>query len=102
LSYRQRLGIARLALRVDRVYAAHAKLPASLDGVLDEKLPQVPICLFSGGQLIYRCGENQFSIYSPGPNSLDDGGGRMPDLTEERTRFDVAYPQYTQRKPTGT
>ncbi len=86
-------------LAVGRYRLKHGKLPESLNDLVPEFLPSIPIDPFNGNQLIYKKGEvvlekllpgeesssgkyenitkKGYVIYSVGQNGLDDGGVSM-------------------------
>jgi len=92
LRHRQRLNIARLAIRVGRYRAEHGELPDSLDAVVDESLRPLLVDLFSNKPLVYRTAAGGFTIYPVGEDGIDNGGGLKPDETEAGCRFEVRYP----------
>ncbi len=55
------------------------RYPAKLDELVPKYLPQVPGDVFSGEALIYKPTENDYLLYSVGPNGKDDGGLRRED-----------------------
>lgn len=93
MRHRQRLNIARLAIRVGRYRAERGELPGSLDSVVDESLRPLLIDLFSDQPLVYRATAGGFIIYPVGEDRIDNGGGMKPDETEGTCRFEVQYPE---------
>ena len=93
LRYRQKFITARLGLRVHRYFAEHGKFPASLAEITDDRLPTVPVDLFSGKPLVYKVLPDGFVIYPVGENGIDDGGSMKPDYIENVCNFEVHYPQ---------
>ena len=93
LRYRQRLQLARLGLRIDRYRTEHGRLPEKLEEVLDGRMREVPVGIFSGGPLVYRVMRDGFSIQNLGPNGKDDGidttSGKRKD--EHEGDFRVRY-----------
>ena len=91
LGLRQRVANARLALRIDRHYRQTGALPEALDEVLDEALPAIPPCVFSGRQPVYRKLPRGFAIYDMGAD-LTDNQVRTNDVHERTTLVKVVYP----------
>ncbi len=87
--HRQALLNARIGLRVARHYWANGTLPETLEEVLDEELPKLPVCLYSNKPLVYKKRSDGFAVYCLGDNGVDDGGGRKPDEQEGGSVFDV-------------
>ena len=61
--------LALLAYRHDT-----GSFPEKLDTLVPEYLSTVPTDPFGDGPLVYRGGEDDFTLYSVGPNCVDDGG----------------------------
>jgi hypothetical protein len=91
MSYRQVLIHGRLALRIDRHYRQTGALPETLDEVLDESLPSIPPCVFSGRPPVYRKLTSGFAIYDMGADLKDDQV-RTRDVHERTTLVKVVYP----------
>jgi hypothetical protein len=90
--HRQWLTNARVALRVDRYYRNNGGLPANLKDVLDEKMPELPLCLYSGlPPILAKRGAEGFIVYVPGSNGTDDGAAEEIDPFEARSAFQVIY-----------
>lgn len=71
-----RCAVAAIAVR--RFTLAHeGQLPKSLDDIVPDFLRAVPLDPYGTGALRYRRDEGGFTVYSLGPDALDDGG----DLT---------------------
>ena len=66
---RIRLLMAQLALRTH--YLEEGSLPSSLDALVPEYLPQVPQDPFSNGPLRAKREKWRFTIYSVGPDGID-------------------------------
>lgn len=98
LRYRMKLITARLGLRVDRYFAEHGKFPDSLAEITDDRLPAVPVDLYSGKPLIYKVFPDGFTIYPVGSDGSDNGGGMKPDHQEFYGGFEVHYPQLTPKE----
>ena len=62
LAYRQRLVASRLALRVSRYQLEKGSLPNSLEEVLDDTMPRIPLGLISGLAPEYIVHPGSFSI----------------------------------------
>lgn len=56
--------------------AEHGRFPDTLDALVPDLLPAVPLDLFSGDSLRYELKEDGFLLYSVGENGIDDGGLR--------------------------
>ena len=69
----QLINMGRLAMRVERYRAEHGSLPEELADVLDEELPEMPLCPFNGVPFGYYVAENGFVIYDYGRDGLDGG-----------------------------
>jgi hypothetical protein len=69
---RLRLLICDLAVRAYQM--KHSKLPNTLDEVVPEFLPAVPMDPFSGGPTLYRKVDGGYILYSVGSDGDDDGG----------------------------
>lgn len=76
----RRLLATELALHIYR--AERGEWPASLDALVPDYLPEVPLDPFSDAPLIYRLAEDQseYLLYSINVNRVDDGGvpGALP------------------------
>ena len=105
---RQQLRGLRLALRVDAYYRQHQQFPKSLDEVLDESLPQIPLGTYSRLPPVYRTlplrvSQQQsstqsaplgFAIYCVGENGVDDNGGdrTLPNMVDEwSSKIEINY-----------
>lgn len=81
---------ARMALEVERMAAALAcfkadkgRWPASLDELVPDLLPAVPVDLFSDKPLVYKPAADGYVLYSLGGNQKDDGGVRSDKPADE-------------------
>ncbi|HJT32299.1 MAG TPA: hypothetical protein VJ783_09675 [Pirellulales bacterium] len=81
------MDTARVAVAIERFRLRHAKLPESLDALVPEFLPEVPLDPFDGQPLRYRVDEAAYKVYSVGPDETDQDGqvtdalvGTPPDL----------------------
>ena len=67
------LSLSAIALK--RYSLRHGKLPATLDALVPEFLPSVPVDYMDGKPVKYRLNdENAFTLYSVGEDGKDDGG----------------------------
>jgi hypothetical protein len=62
------------ALAIERYRLSHGRLPAGLDDLVPDYLPETPLDPFDGRPLRYRLREPGFTVYSIGPDQTDDGG----------------------------
>jgi len=91
LWHRQRLTIARLALRVARYRTLHGRLPEMLAEVADQDIPEIPSDLFTGAALVYQPRQNGFLIFALNEQGEDDGGIRPADEVNLGARFEVMF-----------
>ena len=68
-----RMLIVKLAIRAYQ-WENNDQLPASLQELVPQYLPDVPIDPFGGKELNYRLEGNKYVLYSCGPDEDDDGG----------------------------
>ena len=73
-----RLGLAATAYRLK-----YGKLPATLEALVPEYLPRVPLDPFDGKSMRMAMDGGDMLIYSIGID-LKDNGGKAPDKQEER------------------
>jgi membrane protease YdiL (CAAX protease family) len=67
-----------LTIAIMRYHLEQGDLPETLDQLVDEGyLAVLPVDPFSDSSYIYRKTEDEFLLYSPGPNGEDDGGIRI-------------------------
>lgn len=67
--------MARVASALERHRLAAGDLPSDLQALIPDYLPALPLDPAGGGSLHYRrLSEDNFLLYSAGPNALDDGG----------------------------
>ncbi|MBD3176857.1 MAG: hypothetical protein GF320_16885 [Armatimonadia bacterium] len=60
-----------------RLYAMdHGEMPESLDALVPDYLPEMPLDPFTGEPLIYHPPAEGLALYSVGPDGQDDGGQR--------------------------
>jgi hypothetical protein len=78
-----------------RYKRTQGELPHSLQQlVTDGYIAQVPLDPFTGGQLIYRPCNSDFTLYSVGENFVDDGG--VSNLGKDTSHGDdVFWPRFT-------
>jgi hypothetical protein len=66
--------LARLAFALAAYRADHQAYPASLDKLVPDYIPKLPIDVFSQEDLHYSASGDSYLLYSVGPNRLDDEG----------------------------
>lgn len=54
----------------------HGEMPESLDALVPDYLPEMPLDPFTGEPLIYNPPDEGLALYSAGPDGQDDGGQR--------------------------
>jgi hypothetical protein len=89
---------ALLACALERYRLANGQFPKSLETLIPQFIPAIPIDPITGQPMIYRCtGGDRFQLYSVGWDEKDDGGkagmgkdGKTPIATEG----DWVWPQY--------
>jgi hypothetical protein len=69
-----RLAMLRTDLAIRSYRHTHRRWPASLEQLVPQELPAVPIDPFSQQPLVYRVAGDDFTLYSWGQNRQDDGG----------------------------
>lgn len=69
-----RVACARTALALERYRLTHGQYPATLDALVPDILPQVPLDPFDGKPLRYINDGKRVAVYSVGQNLQDDGG----------------------------
>ncbi|HEG44736.1 MAG TPA: hypothetical protein ENH94_11890 [Phycisphaerales bacterium] len=77
VSYHNRVEVEALiaTIAILRYEKEKTEYPESLDVLITEGyLKQLPMDPFSDGPLVYRVTDNDFILYSFGPNFIDDGG----------------------------
>jgi hypothetical protein len=75
-----RLLEAHLAVELYRL--RHGELPDSLDQLVPEQLPQVPLDPWTDRPLIYRKGGDSFVLYSTWSDKKDNGGRFLTDMSQ--------------------
>lgn len=88
LSQEARLLAADAAIAIVLYQRAKGKSPQKLDELVPEYLPAAPMDPFSDEPLRYRITGSQCTVYSLGPNRLDDEGAAFKDMTEP---YDVGF-----------
>jgi hypothetical protein len=73
---------SRVAVATERFRRDRNALPAALADLVPQYLPEIPLDPYSGKPLLFRSGQNAYTVYSVGPNGQDDQG----DLTSELER----------------
>jgi hypothetical protein len=68
------LNLLRTDLAIRRYRTAQGNWPDSLESLVPEQLPRVPLDPFSDKPLVYRRADDDFLLYSVGFNRFDDGG----------------------------
>jgi hypothetical protein len=71
--------------------AKQRRMPISMEELVPEFLPSIPLDPFSGNSLIYRQTDTGYVVYSTGPNQTDDGGafGDISVLYQDGYDFDL-------------
>ena len=83
-------SIATCAIALKRYSILHGKSPTSLDSLVTEFLPSLPVDYMDGKPLKYRRNaDGGFTLYSVGEDGKDDGGDAslLPDKTGSRNRW---------------
>ncbi len=76
---RASLRTAQLGLVLDAYRARFGSYPDSVEPLVLDILPELPVDPFSGKDLLYRLSEGEVLVYSVGENGVDDDG-----LTEKQ------------------
>ena len=69
-----RIRMADIALALQRYRLANGRLPKTLDDLIPDLLPAVPLDPFTDEPLHYRPTDDGFVVYSVGDDREDDGG----------------------------
>jgi hypothetical protein len=69
-----RIKLARAALALEEYRLTHGEYPATLDVLVPDILPEVPLDPFDGKPVRYLKDGERVLVYSVGPNLQDDGG----------------------------
>ena len=89
-----RIWFADIALAAQRYRLANGRLPQSIDDMVPDFLPSIPLDLYTGEPLHYAPTDDGFVVYSVGADRKDDGGlldefqTREPDLG-----YRIRYPK---------
>jgi len=83
-----RLLAAALALRAYKL--DHGAYPASLEALAPMYLPSIPQDPFGSGPLKYKVTGRGYSLYSIGPDSIDNGGKPVDTLGNNLKRYQVS------------
>ncbi len=75
-------GAADAAIAVELYRRRHGKLPERLEDLVPDFLPQVPTDPFDGQPLKYVVREEEYLIYSVGPDRVDNGGTADPERAD--------------------
>jgi len=70
-------------LAVERYRLNHGQLPESLNDLVPDYLDKLPTDPFSGEPVLYKRGDNGFTVYTVGDNLKDDGGVEFLDEPQE-------------------
>jgi hypothetical protein len=91
---------AELAIRL--FCEDHQRLPASLQELVPDYLPAVPLDPYSGQKLLYRVSESSHMLYSVGPDGVDNGGklGNWKEVV--LAGFDLDIDANNRRAPTSS
>lgn len=74
---------ARAAVAIERFRLRHGERPRTLDSLVPEFLPEVPLDPFDGKPLRFRLDSHEYRLYSVGSDGIDQGGQEdqlPPDL----------------------
>lgn len=72
------LSSADAIIAIKRFQMKHNRLPMSLDKLVPEFLPAVPVDPFDGKPMRYRITDSSVVVYSIADNKVDDNGARWP------------------------
>jgi len=78
---------AEAAIAAELFHRRHGRMPASLDELVPEFLPKVPLDPYDGQPLRSVARDGSLVIYSIGHNSTDDDGHRADDIDEGDLTF---------------
>ena len=59
---------------MERFRDSQDKMPESLDELSGDYIDSIPLDPFTGKELLYHTDKQSYTIYSVGPDRLDDGG----------------------------
>ena len=73
-SVKTEMNLTKLALALELFKAANATYPTALSQLRPAYLAEIPNDIFSDHPLIYARTDKGYTLYSVGPNMIDDGG----------------------------
>lgn len=76
---RAQRGLTEVALALAAFKMDHGAYPATLTELTPKDLKTVPIDPFSDKPFIYRPNATTYTVYSVGPNMIDEGGAKASD-----------------------
>ncbi|HEX4796262.1 MAG TPA: hypothetical protein VH370_20905 [Humisphaera sp.] len=76
--------LARVALALTAFKAEHNEYPAALAELSPKYLPEIPLDNFTDKPLIYSRTAAGYTLYSVGPNMIDDGGNSTGSADDVR------------------
>ncbi|MCH7813001.1 MAG: hypothetical protein IID40_03170 [Planctomycetes bacterium] len=85
------LDCAHTAVAVERYRLRHDRWPDSLSALVPEFLEQAPIDPFDEQPLRYTRTPDGVTVYSIGPDGVDDGGNVTQDPKNRRILPDVGF-----------
>ncbi len=65
---------ARLGLALEACRGRTGSYPDSIEALVPDILPELPVDPFTGKELVYRLADSELLVYSVGKNGVDDGG----------------------------
>lgn len=65
---------ARAAVAIERFRLRHGRIPQTLESLIPEFLPEVPLDPFDGKPLRYHVDTDEYTVYSVGMDGIDQGG----------------------------
>ncbi len=71
---RAQVRAARLGLALEACQDRTGSYPESIEALVPDILPELPVDPFSGKDLLYRLTDEELVVYSVGKNGVDDGG----------------------------
>ncbi len=75
--------LTQIAMNLAAYKAEHGVFPNRLEQLLPDYFREVPMDLFSEKPLIYSAHDGGYTLYSVGPNMVDDGGKNRPPLFDD-------------------
>jgi len=83
---------SRVLVAIERFRRDHdERLPSDLGELAPAYIGRLPLDPYTGQAMRYRPLEHGYTVYSVGPNGLDDGGEKSPVETRELSRRDRDY-----------